>query len=257
MRCAAGMALDHVIFPQRLLTDCDAVRSGVLKPFSWAQSSKRRYSRIWTAIALQLDDSRQGLVQWMPAHTVASSFGHRITSAGEIITETMWCANQIADLLAKDGAEAVRYGSDQRQWFVRWETQLKELAIFLGKLTYIANAFPFADGTKLRDSNAVKSKRRPRASERVGKPGPLVKPIVGRVCAPPKRAHNQHASSDGRRAKISKAKALHEAELEASFFDAWRQERAQSLKASCGPSASERLNALRQRIAARGAAPSS
>ena len=169
----------------------------------------------------------------------------------------MWCANQIADLLAKDCAEAVRYASDQRQWFVRWETQLKELAIFLGKLTYIANAFPCADGTKLRDSNAVKSKRRPRASERVGKPGPLVKPIVGRVCAPPKRAHNQHASSDGRRAKISKAKALHEAELEASFFDAWRQERAQSLEASCGPSASERLNALRQRIAARGAAPSS
>lgn len=52
------------------------------------------------------------------------------------------------------------------------------------------------------------------------------------------------------------SKAAHEAKSDASFVDAWREERAQSLKPLAGPSASKRRDALWQRIAARGAASS-
>jgi len=54
--------------------------------------------------------------------------------------------------------------------------------------------------------------------------------------------------------KAGVAKAAFHASLEASFFASWRKSRAETMKPSGGPSATERLNALRQRIAARGAA---
>ena len=45
--------------------------------------------------------------------------------------------------------------------------------------------------------------------------------------------------------------AAHDAKLDASFFNTWREDRAKLLKPAVGPTASERLNALKQRVAAR------
>ena len=162
------MALSHVAFPERLLTDCDSVRSGVRKPLSWAESSKRRYSRIWSAIALQLEECGANVVDWMPAHTDEGSIGQLQNSSGELIDDDMWHANQLADLLAKDGALAVRYSARARSTFIAWESQLRELAAYLGKLTHIANAFQLPDGTKIRDSDAVKSRRKLKVPGLVG-----------------------------------------------------------------------------------------
>ena len=111
------MALAHVVFPERLYTDCDSVRIGVQHSSSWAQSSKRRFSRIWTTIASQLDDGPAGLIRLMPAHTAASSTGKVFASDGCPITEVMWSANQMVDMLAKDGAELVRYLPSERYSF--------------------------------------------------------------------------------------------------------------------------------------------
>ena len=127
---AVQMALTHVVFPECLYTDCDSVRLGVRKSLSWAQSSKRRYARIWSALANQLEDNAE-VVHWMPAHIPQSEIGQAIASTGEHVSEDMWCANQIVDLLAKDGADLVRYPSSDRQYVLSIESKVKELAIFL------------------------------------------------------------------------------------------------------------------------------
>jgi len=273
---AVRMALSHASFPERVLTDCDAVRTGVLKPLSWAQSSKRRYSRLWVALFTQLEECEPGVVQWMPAHTPESSIGFRETSAGDCITDHMWCANQIVDLLAKDGAESMRYSVRDREWFTGWEKQLKELAIFLGRLTCIANAYPCTDGSKLRDSEAIRSKRGPKLLGTIGRSKPkgsFAKPSSS-VSAATHKVRGKRVSKGGRwgkdppwctisssstskKGQVAKAHTALEANLDVSFLDAWREGRARCLRPSCGPSADSRMDALRQRIAAKVAASSS
>ncbi len=87
----------------------------------------------------------------MPAHTSASSIGQKMCSDGMRITEDLWSANQIVDQLAKDAPGTVRTGGAQRDWLCDREKQLKELVIFLGKLTHAANASVVLDGTQVRD----------------------------------------------------------------------------------------------------------
>ena len=56
------------------------------------------------------------------------------------------------------------------------------------------------------------------------------------------------------RSKAKNATAALAASLEASFMALWHENRAASLKPAGGPSATELLNALKQRVAARTAA---
>ena len=55
-----------------------------------------------------------------------------------------------------------------------------------------------------------------------------------------------------RLAKMAKVNPARVAGVEASSLDAWREQRAETLKPSSGPSASVRMDALKARLAARG-----
>ena len=68
---------------------------------------------------------------------------------------------------------------------------------------------------------------------------------------------NDAFSGAFKKGQIVKAQIGLEASLDASFLDSWREDRAQFLKPSHGPSASSRLDALQQRSVARSAASSS
>ena len=153
----------------------------------------------------------------------------------------------------------MRYSAQQREWFAHWEKQLQELVVFLGRFPCMA--LPCDDGSKLRDFEVVKSKRRPKA-HRHGSPKPCHFK-VGKVSASRKdRPNNDSAwfvvrNARGNRVhKRCRPKPEHDAKLECLFSDRWCEERAQSLKPSSGPSGKERLDALRQRIAARASASS-
>ena len=158
-----------------------------------------------------------------------------------------------------------------------WQKQLKELVIFLGRLTHIANAYPCADGSKLRDSDAVRIKRRPKQTGTIGKsqlksararPGKKVSAVVskhvhgncvstaGRWVTEPPWCRSSFGSTK-RKSQLAKARAAFDASLDESFFESWREDRAQLLKPSSGPSASARIDAMRQRISVRSAASSS
>ena len=62
---AAQIALQYVLSPDRLYTDCDSVRLGSKRSIQWASSSKRRFARIWIVICNQLQDDND-VVQWIP-----------------------------------------------------------------------------------------------------------------------------------------------------------------------------------------------
>ena len=76
----------------------------------------------------------------------------------------------------------------------------------------------------------------------------------------PRRDYQTHSSKQSAVAakiqKQSRAKVALDAPLEASFVESWRETRAMTVKPSGGPPASEPLDALKQRIAARGAVSS-
>ena len=53
---AVRMALMRVSFPEGLYTDCDTVRLGLLRGPAWANSAKRKYSRVWSSTVTLLDE---------------------------------------------------------------------------------------------------------------------------------------------------------------------------------------------------------
>ena len=271
---AVQMALAHVTFPERVYTDCDSVRTGSAREFSWASSAKRRYARVWSAIALQIE-GRSDVIQWMPAHTSEESIGHKCTSEGTPITADMWWSNQMVDYLAKLGAGIMRHsGSDTRR-FLKWEEQVCQLMVFLAHITVAANEHVLPSGETVRDSEALSRAMRTsllRASPAKG--GKKInKPIK---CNMHKTAGSFQSSSckasyvsrggrskgvcfqHGKRrfgaAQAAKSHKARQLALEATFLESWREERAKTLRPSNGPSASVRMEALKARLAARGSA---
>eukprot|EP00973_Karenia_brevis_P050611 7026826-Karenia_brevis.AAC.1 len=135
------MALESVVFPRAVFTDCMTVHKGVQQSAKWASSAQRRYARIWTVLRTSLDDGADsGLVAWMPAHTSAKSVDNVVCSDGTCLTAAMRDANAMADQLAKRAAEGVSVGWPFRKWLRDSYERAKQLAIYVGKLTYAAGA---------------------------------------------------------------------------------------------------------------------
>ena len=262
------MALQSVTFPKGLYTDCDSVRVGFTRGGRWAGSSKRRYARVWTSLYAIVDEGEQW-VHWIPAHTSEASIDSAVCSDGSVVDETKWCANKMVDHLAKDAAETVRVPVQVRSRLLHRELQLREFSIYLGKLTHAANSFQGPDGV-VRDSDSKRPQGRKVNKTRSSTKSVRPKSFVGVVrraasktgtksswCMPASctRMHSKrHSLTAANALRSARAKAAIDARLEASFVESWRERRAATLKPSEGPSASERMNALKQRIAARNAA---
>ena len=150
---AVRMALQSVLLPNKLYTDCQEVQRGVCRGVAWAQSARRRYSRIWSALYVDLDEGAQAeTIQWMPAHTSASSVDAARCSDGTVLSETMRCANAIVDLLAKQATDAIAISQRMREGLEARFAKAKDLAIFVGRLTFAAGAHRDCEGVLCRDS---------------------------------------------------------------------------------------------------------
>jgi hypothetical protein len=265
---AVQMALQHVLFPERLVTDCDSVRLGVRQPSSWAGSSKRRLARIWLIVAGQLDDCLkvQDMVIWMPAHTTESSIGQKRCSDGRLVSEEMWHANQLVDLMAKGAAESIRVSGTFRSWLSFREKQLTDLVVFIGKLTYAANAWVGPDGSKLRDADGLPKRKRvkhrvpkvtvvkssvTRASRKVSSaPGDWLLAWT-RNCSRRGSEHGGQLREQSRQTSVRRSLEGITARQEAAFDSWWSESRSQQLQPRDPslPSAFQRLEALKQRLA--------
>ena len=92
----------------------------------------------------------------MPAHTNEDAIGRKQCSDGSVITDTMWHSNQLVDLMAKHAAESARLSKQDRVWLIHRERQLRELCVFLGRLTHAANNHVLPDGKVVRDSEGTR-----------------------------------------------------------------------------------------------------
>ena len=207
-----------------------------------------------------LDENTES-VHWMPAHTPKSSIGCVHCSDGSIVDDIKWCSNQIVDLLAKDYAEGNRVPPAFRASFLFRESQLRELVVYLGRLTHAANSFQGPEGV-IRDSDPKGRKKRGdckangRSGSMANSSGAPAKRAVTKWSMPRRSSSVMRVSSLVRCSSRSKAKnATAALAASASFMESWHENRAASMKPAGGPSATERLNALKQRIAARTATP--
>ncbi len=141
--------------------------------------------------------------------------------------------------------------------------------MFLGCLTFAANDFKLPNGQSVRDSEALPyrlrvkrtgGKRVCKASVARSSRDDASRASAGRAGA------SRRVRRGGSFAKCSVLASFRAAELartartmvafqagvEASFLESWCEERAASLKPSSGPSASERMNALKLRVLSKG-----
>ena len=188
----------------------------------------------------------------------------------------MRCANEVADRLAKEAAESVRHDKVLLDWVAERVAQLKEVVMFVGKLTYEAGAHVLPDGQVTRDSEGLSTQfpvsgRRKvnghvqRAAVRSvqstveggGRAAPTAPPC-NLEPVPRKRAQagsRQVAPAVAkRRARRHAAKAEVERQEESAFQAWWRENRALRVSPAAVSSASsqDRLAAVRSRCLAAG-----
>ena len=158
-------------------------------------------------IAAGLDQGMAAdIVCWMRAHTCRDRIHEARCSDGTVMSLDMWSANQVADFLAKEAAASVQVLPATLCWIKCRTTQLKELAIFVGRLTFAANNYKLPGGRVIRDSEAFgqrlfRAKRTPRsqaAAQCTGQPAAAFK-VVCPVPAP--KQSNDSMWSLGARAR--------------------------------------------------------
>jgi hypothetical protein len=231
-------------------------------------------------------------ITWMPSHSNRNSIGNVFTSAGQPVGVRQWRANRLVDAIAKHEARRHRLRAVDLAKLRVAEKAARHSAAVLGMVTHAANHFlthvPNPDGTLvarwLRDSTAC-SMRRPRAT----KPGtpamqsfgrPASKPalfgsepavcVVAAPCCLPEQmgmqsaralkvrtkhrmisTRNVVAAGKGRAAACAAARqALRQ---ESRFQATWRTRLANAKHPSSGASASDRIDALTQRVRLRAA----
>ena len=263
---ALKQALTFVPSPVAIYVDCKTVVDGVRSGHHWIYSSKRRYHQHWVTIfqALDAGESAERVV-WVPAHISEARIGEVFCGDGTPITKDMWLGNKLVDELAKRGAHATKAPQDVVRRVVARQLQAQELAIFVGQVNALANAWPGADGKIRRDSTGMPqgvrrgNKRQRRASSGVGKgrggggvatPVAVVLPRVDATAWP--RPPPTPSPMVARARSLREAAARAEAQSEASFSEWWRQSRDLRMSQTPGAgsqrlSASERLDALRRR----------
>ena len=246
-----------------------------------AVGPKRALARAWNMIIAVLDGdfaSARSLVTWMPAHCPASSIGHARDSRGRPIDSTMWRVNRLADVLAKIAAAEHRLPARAMKQVTHASDLFFHHAARLGKVTHDANHFQVCtadeqgrqitrtvrDSTATRPQHRGRKRRRPRdapaehsvslalaapldggrAAARGGLPlarRTLSQQVVAPL--PAERARYRKRAAD---ALVWQLRSDVEAEVGVARWISTRQ-----LSPSTGPSAAERLCALRARLSAR------
>ena len=224
---------------------------------SWTSSlaalqSKRALARTWRMIVQVLDGDftlARGMVTWMPAHGSVASIGCAKDSRSRPVDATMWRANRLVDLLAKAAAAPHRLPESARVRLQSARSLYLHHTARLGMATYAANNYHttvsddagVAVHRVLRDSTAARpwASRQRRRSQA---PTPPAQPVA----TPGSRAH----STPGRRRPAPGTAAQLWADVEAEVSLArWIANLV--LRPGCGPTAAERLAAVRERVAAR------
>jgi len=212
-------------------------------------------ARIWNLVAGCLDGEvwaslAHKTVVWMPAHGSRASIGRAVKSDGSAVSWVDWRSNRLVDVLAK--AAAHRWAVPERaKRFVRNATSLYEFSAGLvGNTAYASNHFA---RTELTDDGAVTKTLR----DSLPPPKRQRAPYLPRRAGPPEHQATAAAPApSGAAAAAQQKKATRQrgsqAANEARFIRTWHLDLASRVAAPReGPTASERLAALRLRVLSR------
>jgi len=250
-----------------VVTDCLSILQTLRRGLSAACGPSRPQARLWKLIAAAFDftfppawvDER---LLWMPSHTSRASIGRVLRSDGLPLTGTNWRANRLVDGLAKRGALSQRVPAPTRRLVQTARETLEFIAAHVGCVTFAANNLPNTawreDGTAYtqtcRDSLPPPARSRPKSH-------PATQTGHGRAALPHAAAASSSDAPAPRTATLgpaARARAADDAKKdqeEARFLATWHADMARKLRsqpaAPAGPSAGERLAALRERVRSR------
>ena len=251
----------------RTVSDCKNIRDCLALPKQRLLGAQAHLGRTWAMILQTIDSDLAGahaLMTWMPSHTSAARMmaSPPVTSAGLPVTWLDWRANRLVDLLAKSAAAQHRLPASVFQWLRGAEQLQRHQAAVLGLVTHAATHFEIqsvdADGNVCRGTIRDSWGERPRNQRTWRRYAP--RQDRQRLSAPSTSSPATSSTIPWRPCLLApREKRRRLGELQA-LRDEVRDARqvADHLAATClqpssGPSADERLAALRERIRARAA----
>ena len=168
-------------------------------------------------------------------------------------------------MLAKQSADSVRLSQSCRSSFKFKEANFFELTKYLGRLTFEANNHVSGDGKVIRDSEPMKRVRHPGRND----PKKVKKDVIPRRTTKERSSFRNQMFRNGSGAKakgpstckatkLAKHAKVFEAKQQAAFLEWWQEARESTLKPreESAPTAKERLDALKGRLAAKNAVAS-
>ena len=228
----------------KVVTDCLGLLDALSKGIAWAAGHARPLARIWQLIFTVLDgvDAKDlvdaGRIVWMPAHGRTSAIGTAVKSDGAFVSPIDWRANRLADAIAKNAALKRSAPPRLRQLMQDAIAAAEYCCARLGSATHAANNMykSVPDGVggskslRCRDSTARKSNRTARRSAGLVKSVDIAAPVLTR------------------RPKLSaRGRAMAHEAIDDAFF--WKNLiTSVSLRPRDGPTAAERMEAVRTRV---------
>ena len=270
-----------------IVTDCKGIVDSLMLTPQDTTRHDRALGRTWAMIRSVLDDNFQLAIErvsWMPSHESVEAVGRLRDSQGRPITSVMWRANRLADALAKKAASEHRLPSHALHQVEAAAQLVRYNAAELEVVTHSANNHyvPIVDESGatvvkvVRDSTAQRPFKTRRdvgpstlGAERltaIASHGEIASNTDAQMTAPwlpttgsgaPRNSLKRKASVSGmasrarscKRAALAAKHLLREDVLEQEQLASWISTR--ELAPSAGPSAQERLDALRSRIRCR------
>jgi len=269
--------------PPAVTTDCLGVVDQLVRGFDDATSARRPLARLWKLFAVALDnvipdDWPHNRLKWMPAHRSRAAIGTGRRSDGAFVTHADWRGNRLVDALAKSAAHRDRVPAALRNLLRDAGQAVEYSAAVLGLATRSANScvetawradgsacsvtrrdampIPYnARGRGVRPGATGKAPDEPeqRSADALPSPAPpaLTSSTADELAHAARLDHMRAAR--GRARQLEKDK---QAEAEARAHQTWLRDKAAEpnlAPAADRPSATERLEALRRRVAEKAA----
>ena len=245
----------------KVLTDCKAILGAMRAGEAAVTAGKRPLARVWKLICSALDHDVVSMatsqrINWMPSHTSGAAIVTTRKSNNERLTAAEWRANQLADALAKHGAPSFSTNEDIDQLYTRAAGATQQAAALLGAVTHAANNHKVlrtkADGTTVwvttRDCTAPTKRKggggKSESATTATKPAAAVEVLVSSESDDLATVGQRRASA---RAQATALRRSSQQEVSANLASC----AAATARPCGGPTASERLEAVRERFRSR------
>jgi hypothetical protein len=157
-------ALQLGMMQSRIFTDCMAVLLGARRGETWANESRRTFSRLWGPVSAALEGDADALL-WLPAHCTGAQVDSRQLSNGAPMRQKHPIGYAAVDTLAKSSANDDRLPLATLKLIAAKGDKVTTIAMFIGRCTRLANHFPDTRGNPeskpkyLRDSEGLAATR--------------------------------------------------------------------------------------------------